>query len=321
MKYYQAGFRPVPVDYPVDASKVVISGKGIEPKFCRANVPSEFKVDASKTGKAPMAVEVNTDKGSVLSVRDLILCSPPSLPLRSLATVPSRPEVKDNADGTYDVKYMPPQEGAPCQVKVLYDGKDVPKSPVNMKVRPTCEPQNVKVKPPANADKGIPASLPTEMVIDASDAGYGDLNVNILAGRLVRENSGCIFWRLPFPFQGPDKKPVPVRVLDNGDGTFKAQFTPADVGDYDVGVKYGGKPVPKTPVKIKAVPTGKALGRPYWWSTRKRNHPPTRGRGEESETQLLFLASTVQKAGASQRERRDKQRVVNGRMFSVSRLK
>jgi Filamin/ABP280 repeat len=57
--------------------------------------------------------------------------------------------------------------------------------------------------------------------------------------------------------QGPDGYPRKVKVVDNGDGTFKATYTPDDCGQYKVNVKYGGKEVPHAPFPVQAYATGK----------------------------------------------------------------
>jgi filamin len=49
-----------------------------------------------------------------------------------------------------------------------------------MKVLPTAEPEKVKITGPGVANKSIPASLPVDFAIDATDAGYGDLEVQVL---------------------------------------------------------------------------------------------------------------------------------------------
>ena len=49
-----------------------------------------------------------------------------------------------------------------------------------MKVRPTVEPKNVKVTGPGVSSKGIPASMPVDFVIDTTEAGYDDLQVQVL---------------------------------------------------------------------------------------------------------------------------------------------
>ena len=58
-------------------------------------------------------------------------------------------------------------------------------SPFEMKVRPTVEPKNVKVTGPGVSSKGIPASIPAEFTVDATEAGYGDLQVQVLVSCTV----------------------------------------------------------------------------------------------------------------------------------------
>lgn len=47
----------------VDASKVKAFGPGVEPNQCRAGQKLPFTVDASKSGKAPLDVQVTSEKG------------------------------------------------------------------------------------------------------------------------------------------------------------------------------------------------------------------------------------------------------------------
>ncbi len=91
----------MPVDATVDASKVTASGPGVEASGCRALPVLPFKVDATRSAKAKLDVQVNGDKG------------------------PIKADIKDNNDGTFDVQYVPPPEGSKCDVKVAYDGKDI----------------------------------------------------------------------------------------------------------------------------------------------------------------------------------------------------
>lgn len=49
-----------------------------------------------------------------------------------------------------------------------------------MKVKPRCEPKKVKVSGPAFSEKGVPASIPTDLIIDTSQAGFGDLEVQVM---------------------------------------------------------------------------------------------------------------------------------------------
>lgn len=59
-----------------------------------------------------------------------------------------------------------------------------------MKVRPTVEPKNVKVTGPGVSSKGIPASIPADFVVDTTEAGYGDLQVQVL----VSPSVFCLLW-------------------------------------------------------------------------------------------------------------------------------
>jgi filamin len=110
----------VPVDKLVDASSVVAYGPGLEPSKCRADVPLSFKVDATKSGKAPVDVKIQSDKGEwwltcwIVEFDNWIFIG--------LIT----PEIKDNDDGTYDVTYYPPPAGTNIKANIKYDGQDIP---------------------------------------------------------------------------------------------------------------------------------------------------------------------------------------------------
>ncbi|KAK4872119.1 hypothetical protein RN001_016243 [Aquatica leii] len=205
----------VNIDYEVDADLVSAYGPGLETAHCRTGVPTKFTIDASKSGKAPLAVNIRSDQ----------------------SPLPKKPEIVDNGDGTYDVTYVPPNEGANLQTQILYNGKDIPHSPFPLRVRPYAEPDKVKLSGPSITDKSVPASIPTTIQIDTNEAGYGDLEVRIV---------------------GPDGNLRPVKIIDNLDGTFGATFIPDDCGRYKVDVKYADKEVPRTPIPVQVYAVGNA---------------------------------------------------------------
>lgn len=102
--------------------------------------------------------------------------------------------------------------------------------------------------------------MPTEFTVDASQAGTGNVDVQVLVGNFfffMREidyvKAGDI---MNFVLQGPDSQPRKVRVIDNMDGTFKVNFIPDDCGLYTVPVKFGGQNVPTSPLHVQAYATG-----------------------------------------------------------------
>ncbi|KAK5639704.1 hypothetical protein RI129_012196 [Pyrocoelia pectoralis] len=205
----------VNIEYEVDADLVTAYGAGLDPSQCRTGVPTKFTIDTSKSGRAPLSVNIRSDQGAL----------------------PKKPEVVDNGDGTYDVTYIPPNEGANLQAQVLYNGKDIPHSPFPLRVRPYAEPDKVKLSGPCITEKSVPASIPTTIQVDTNDAGFGDLEVRIL---------------------GPDGHLRPVKITDNLDGTFGATFTPDDCGRYKVDVKYADKEVPRSPLYAQVYAVGNA---------------------------------------------------------------
>lgn len=125
---------------------------------CRAGVPTKFTIDATKSGSAPLSVNMKADQ----------------------RPLPKKPEIIDNGDGTYDVTYIPPHEGSSLQTQITYNGMDIPHSPFKFKVRPYAEPEQVKISGPCLSEPSIPASIPTTLKIDTNDAGYGDLEVRVI---------------------------------------------------------------------------------------------------------------------------------------------
>lgn len=55
-------------------------------------------------------------------------------------------------------------------------------SPIQIKVKPRCEPKKVKVSGPALSDRGVPASIPTDIIVDTTQAGLGDLELTVVVG-------------------------------------------------------------------------------------------------------------------------------------------
>nr|CAB3246486.1 filamin-C-like [Phallusia mammillata] len=196
----------------VDPSKVECKGPGLSPGV-RANIPQKFEVDCTKAGVAPLQVAVKGPRGIKEDV-----------------------DIVDNHDGTYSVGYTPSKEGS-YQVQVLYADEEIPRSPFRIRAQPTHDATKVKCTGPGVAASGVPASLPVEFDIDATDAGDG-----VLAVQITDSNGN----------------PKKATIRDNKDGTYTVAYVPDLAGRYTISVKYGGDEIPYSPYRIRAHPSGDA---------------------------------------------------------------
>ncbi|KAG5348249.1 FLNA protein, partial [Acromyrmex charruanus] len=189
---------------------VIAYGPGLH--MVRESVPAKFTVDASKCDKqAPVKVRMSPSLGQ-------------------------EPQIKSKGDGLYEVTYQPPPAGSNVRLDVTFDDDNINGSPFDVKVLPFVEPNKVTLSGPGVAPF-CTASFPIDFIVDTSNAGYGDLEVQVV---------------------GPDQVPRKVVVQDLGDGKYKATYLPDDCGRYKVNVKYGGKEVPNSPVTVQSTSIGSA---------------------------------------------------------------
>ena len=142
--------------FQTSAKEVTAHGPGIEPNKVREGVPAKFIVDTSKSAPAQLDVKVKTDRGQI-----------------------GKPEIKSRGGGVYEVTYQPSQAGSNVQVDVNYGGENISGSPFKVKVNPPCEPNKVVLSGPG-VSPVCTASFPTDFTVDTSNAGYGDLEVQVL---------------------------------------------------------------------------------------------------------------------------------------------
>ncbi|KAJ8411391.1 hypothetical protein AAFF_G00173970 [Aldrovandia affinis] len=139
---------------------------------------------------------------------------------------------KDNKDGSCSVEYVPFTPGD-YDVNITFGGLPIPGSPFRVPVRELVDPSKVKCSGPG-LGSGVRAHVPQTFTVDCSKAGLAPLEVQL---------------------QGPTGAAEPVNITDNGDGTHTVKYTPASDGPYTVSVKYADQEVPRSPFKIKALPT------------------------------------------------------------------
>ena len=138
-----------------------------------------------------------------------------------------RPVLEKVSEGMYECKYTP-RKTKKLVVNVNYGGVAVPGSPFRVKVDDPTDPAKVKVYGPG-VESGLKAGTPTWFTVDSKEAGPGDLEVNI----------------------SDDKsRQVPIKLKDNKNGTDTVEYTPKNAGVHFVSVKYDGREVPQSPIKV-----------------------------------------------------------------------
>ncbi|XP_028669033.1 filamin-C isoform X4 [Erpetoichthys calabaricus] len=139
---------------------------------------------------------------------------------------------KDNKDGSCSVEYIPFTPGD-YDVNITFGGCPIPGSPFRVPVKEVVDPSKVKCSGPG-LGTGVRAHIPQTFTVDSSKAGLAPLEVLLL---------------------GPAGVAEPVDIKDNGDGTHTVNYTPAMDGPYTISVKYADQEVPRSPFKIKVLPT------------------------------------------------------------------
>ncbi|XP_019734990.1 filamin B a isoform X4 [Hippocampus comes] len=144
----------------------------------------------------------------------------------------SKMACKDNKDGSCSVEYVPFTPGL-YDVNILYGGEHIPGSPFKVPVEDLVDPSKVKVYGPGVAP-GVRTHIPQMFTVDCSNAGLAPLAVTVDAPKGLSE---------------------PVEVLDNGDGTHTVSYTPSVEGTYAVAVQYAEEDVPRSPFRVRVLPT------------------------------------------------------------------
>lgn len=123
------------------------------------------------------------------------------------------PSVRENPDGTFTVTFVPPQ---PDQLKVDVLTHGVSATVLDVTVVPTCHLED-GLNLRGYATKPVVFNLRADEGLSISD-----VNIDV---------------------KDKDGRQIPFTVTDNGDGTFKASFTPVVHGDHSVVVSAHGLPI------------------------------------------------------------------------------
>lgn len=90
----------------------------------------------------------------------------------------------------------------------------------------------VEAHGPGLQPSGVVQGQPTEFTVDCRKAGgHAPLDISVM---------------------DKDLKPVDLKVTDNLDATFKAQYKPTQNDKHTVQVNYGGVAIPKSPFRVSS---------------------------------------------------------------------
>ncbi|XP_078520736.1 filamin-A isoform X1 [Lissotriton helveticus] len=139
----------------------------------------------------------------------------------------------DNKDGSCSVEYVPYEPGT-YNLNVTYGGHQVPGSPFKVPVTDVVDVSKVKCNGPGLSPGVVRANIPQSFSVDTSKAGVAPLQVKV---------------------QGPKGVVEPVEVVDSVDGVQTVNYVPTREGPYSISVLYGDEEVPRSPFKVKVLPT------------------------------------------------------------------
>ncbi|XP_015274500.1 PREDICTED: filamin-C [Gekko japonicus] len=119
--------------------------------------------------------------------------------------------IQNNSDGTYSITYTPSFPGT-YTITIKYGGHAVPKFPARVNVDPAVDTSNVKVFGPGVEPRGVLREVTTEFTVDArslTKTGGSHVKVRVI---------------------NPSGAKTDTYITDNGDGTYRVQYTPYEDG-------------------------------------------------------------------------------------------
>ncbi|XP_061930039.1 filamin-A isoform X2 [Apis cerana] len=206
-----APLRPRANRNSIPPPRVRAYGPGIEPTGPVIGAPANFTVETFSAGKGDVDVIVEDPEGNRIPV-----------------------DVRFNKDKnlTYSVSYTPKKEG-PHSIKVLFAGREIPKSPYTVNVEAKGgDPGKVTTSGPGLQPEGVMANRPTYFDIFTKAAGRGVPEVIILNAQ-------------------ESETTVPVRLRQPLPEVWACEYTAPKKGSYSVNVFFAGKPIPGSPFNVK----------------------------------------------------------------------
>lgn len=202
VKFSGEDIQESPFQVPIcDPDAVQLTGPGLESGV--KDVVNVIDVFTDKAGPGEVAVELQSLDESAPPVESYIT------------------QVDDNH---YQINYTPHSAGD-VEAQVTYGG-----FPVGSKASiPICDPSKVKVEGPG-VESGILACQETEFTVDATEAGPGELGIEVTT---------------------PDGEKLETTVAELEPRKWQVKYTPQKAGNHTVDVKYGAQDVKDSPFFVE----------------------------------------------------------------------
>ena len=143
----------------------------------------------------------------------------------------------DNEDGTFLCKYKPEVAGT-YKIDIKFGNKDVPGNVFEANVVDKVDVDKVKLSGPGLDSKSVPASIPTHILIDSKAAGTKA--------------------RPDVEIKDPQGEKCKVKIEEKENGIYRVEYTPEEIGKYQVTCNFNNLPVANSPLSVNSVPTGNA---------------------------------------------------------------
>ncbi|XP_076681202.1 filamin-A-like isoform X2 [Andrena cerasifolii] len=213
-----------PLRSRTNRNRVRVYGTGIEPSGPIAGVPVNFTVKTFSAGKGNVDVIVEEPDGNKIPV-DIVFNKDKNL--------------------AYTVSYTPQNRG-PHRIKILFAGREIPKSPYVVNVEAQAgDSKKVTVSGPGIQSEGVLVNRPTFFDIFTKDAGLGIPEVAILDPQDSRTT-------------------IPVKLRRTLPDVWRCEYTSPATGLHFVNVSFAGNLIPGSPHSVNvALPSDAKKCRAY----------------------------------------------------------
>ena len=231
-------------DFLITFTPTSIGEATVELKWCGEHIPeSPFQTNVCNASKC--SISGHKDEAKVGEPVTLKLTARPSEVGKATPEVRPRgpsanynPEIKNNNDGTYIIKFTPWEVG-PHKVDVIFGKEHVNGSPLSMNVKAAPDTQSCSAT--GRGLKKAIAGLSTSFDILTPEKG------------LVGKRKDGIEVDIDSS-DGTAKHDI----VDNGDGTYKVTYTADQPGSYSIILKCYDKHIPGSPFNLTVVPQADA---------------------------------------------------------------